>query len=297
MKKEDELKRLLDKPDLKCLSGSRLYGTSTPESDWDYRGFVFPPFEYLIGFHPFKCAELEGDHKIHSANQFLNLVLKGDPQCTELLFAPEGCILEISERGKAILAMRDDVVSMAIFGRIMGYSVGEWRKAMAIQIVPSKRKTEKEDLINSIRNLYSPDKDSMDRFIEMLDSFDEKIEVSSTKGLGQKRREDVHKYGYCRKSAAHSIRLLGQLIELMETGKMTFPRPESDFLIRIRNGEFEKEKLQEMYDEAVMTCEKIKEKSVLPKIPNCKKVWAKYEKMVAEILLEDPRIKLIASSK
>lgn len=38
-----------DNPDLLCVTGSRLYGVSTPDSDTDYRGFVAEPLSYLIG--------------------------------------------------------------------------------------------------------------------------------------------------------------------------------------------------------------------------------------------------------
>ena len=44
----------LDKPDLLAVSGSRLYGMETESSDWDYRGFVLPPLEYIIGLNRFE---------------------------------------------------------------------------------------------------------------------------------------------------------------------------------------------------------------------------------------------------
>lgn len=47
-------------------------------------------------------------------------------------------------------------------------------------------------------------------------------------------------FGYDTKYAMHIIRLLGEAKELMETGRMTFPRPNKDELIAIRKGEFKR---------------------------------------------------------
>jgi predicted nucleotidyltransferase len=51
------------------------------------------------------------------------------------------------------------------------------------------------------------------------------------------RPELNEKYGYDTKSAMHIFRLLGEGIELMNTGKITLPRPDKDWLIAIRKGE------------------------------------------------------------
>jgi hypothetical protein len=79
------------------------------------------------------------------------LVLKGDPQLSELLFAPKEKILKCDHAGEEVLKLREYIISNAIFGRIMGYSIGEWRKAMAIQVVPVKWKKEKHEVYNYSR--------------------------------------------------------------------------------------------------------------------------------------------------
>jgi hypothetical protein len=284
VKYEELLAEVLEKPDFLCESGSHLYGMNTPESDYDLRGFTMPPIPYLIGVVNFKAAELEGDTKIYSLKHFLGLVMKGDPQCTELFFASEKNIVECSELGKEVMNLKGDLISNAIYGRIMGYSTGEWRKAMAIKVVPTKWKKEKHEVINDIRNKWQPDKASMDSIIKILEDLDETKTVSSMAQLGAKRKADIEKYGFCRKSAAHSIRLVKQLTELMLDGTMTFPRPDAKLLLSIRNGEYTKEQLEVMHDDVVATAEAARSRSVLPDKPNEKKVWETYYKLTMDML-------------
>ena len=285
MKTEKLLQIALENPDFLCESGSHLYGMATPESDYDLRGFVIPPIDYLIGVQTFKAAELEGDTKIYHLQQFLKLVLKGDPQCSELLYANSHNVKAITSAGQAIVYhLKEDLISNAIFGRIMGYSTGEWRKAMAIKLVPKKMGREKKEIINDIRNLWHPDKETMDLIIKTLEELDEMEVVSSKAGLGVKRKADIERYGFCRKSAAHSIRLVKQVTELMETGTMVFPRPDAELLLDIRNGKYTKEELEELHNEVVAEAEAARDRSVLPDRPNEKRVWEVYRELVSEKL-------------
>lgn len=36
------------------ITGSQLYGTATPTSDFDYVGITFAPTEYILGFDRFE---------------------------------------------------------------------------------------------------------------------------------------------------------------------------------------------------------------------------------------------------
>lgn len=291
MEIEEKLKNdAKNNPDFLWISGSNLYGTNVINSDMDLRGFIIPPFEYLIGVNKFESIEFtEEDHKIYSLKYFIELVLKGDPLAVEGLFAPQTHIKILSERGSEILALKEDMISMNLFKRIFGYSISEWRKAMAIKIVSEKKPKEKFELIEDIRNLYSPNKETMDSIVDILDSMDAKKVVPSLSGIGEKRKEDVEKYGYCRKSACHAIRLLDQLSEIMLTGKITFPRPNAEFLKDIRNGKYSKKELEEIYLHLSDEVDSKKGMSILPEKPNAKKVWDEYKRIVGRFLMCDTR--------
>lgn len=70
--------------------------------------------------------------------------------------------------------------------------------------------------------------------------------------LGQKGQKNIHradleeKHGYDTKYAMHVIRLYGEARELMESGRITLPRPNKDELIEIRKGKYSLAEIQEM---------------------------------------------------
>ena len=72
------------------LTGSRVYGTSTPESDYDYRGVAIPPKRYFFGCSSrFNQAEMpEDDSVVYDIRKFLSLAIDNNPNIIELLYIP-----------------------------------------------------------------------------------------------------------------------------------------------------------------------------------------------------------------
>lgn len=70
--------------------------------------------------------------------------------------------------------------------------------------------------------------------------------------LGQKGQKNVHRaelekeHGYDTKYAMHVIRLYGEAKELMEHGRITLPRPNSDELIEIRKSKYSLAEIQKL---------------------------------------------------
>lgn len=80
------------------------------------------------------------------------------------------------------------------------------------------------------------------------------------------------KFGYDTKHGMHLYRLVDECRELMTTGKITFPRPDSEHLLAIKNGLYSFEQLLEKFETVNEELEDILKISILPDQPQAKKV-------------------------
>ena len=87
---------------------------------------------------------------------------------------------------------------------------------------------------------------------------------------GKRGQKNVHRktleseHGFDTKYAMHIIRLLDEGRELMETGNITLPRPNSDYLIAVRNGEVPLDELTRDFEETLEAAKLAQENSPLP---------------------------------
>jgi predicted nucleotidyltransferase len=90
--------------------------------------------------------------------------------------------------------------------------------------------------------------------------------MTGTKGRGKKgqRPEIEAKFGYDVKAAMHTLRLLNECKELLSEGTITLPRPERDFLIRVRTGKYSMDKVVAMAQKLFSECEAAAKSSPLP---------------------------------
>ena len=104
----------------------------------------------------------------------------------------------------------------------------------------------------------------MKQFLGFAD--DQLKRMTGKKGRGKKgqRPEIEKKYGYDVKAAMHTLRLLHECKELVSSGKITLPRPERDFLIRVRTGKYSMEKVLVMAEKLFSECEEAARSSSLP---------------------------------
>jgi len=86
------------------------------------------------------------------------------------------------------------------------------------------------------------------------------------RGRGKKgqRPELEQKYGYDIKAGMHVLRLLYECKELLSEGTITLPRPERDFLIRVRTGKYSMDKVLAFAQKLLVECDKAANASSLP---------------------------------
>ena len=90
--------------------------------------------------------------------------------------------------------------------------------------------------------------------------------MTGKKGHGKKgqRPEIERRFGYDVKAAMHTLRLLYECKELMTEGRITLPRPERDFLIRVRTGKYSIDKVLGFANKLFVECEHAAKSSSLP---------------------------------
>ena len=90
--------------------------------------------------------------------------------------------------------------------------------------------------------------------------------ITGEKGRGAKGRRPEYEgaFGYDTKAAMHCLRLYLECIELMRFGTITLPRPEREYLIAARSGEWTLEKFLGETDRLNREAEIVTQASSLP---------------------------------
>ena len=115
-----------------CVAGSRLYGTSTETSDYDYRGIIIPSKEYFLGFAK-KVEQIidskdGNDRVLWELRKFFSLALDCNPSIIEILFVPEDRWIQSSDIWKQIISHRDWFVSKKARWTFSGYAISQLKR-------------------------------------------------------------------------------------------------------------------------------------------------------------------------
>lgn len=96
------------------------------------------------------------------------------------------------------------------------------------------------------------------------------------------RKAEKEEYGYDPKAAMHMIRGVQECLELLRTGKMTFPRPEKTLLLNIRTGKLGLKEVLDLY--GVLRNEVLGAEKNTPLPPECDR--EKVSKLVSGAILK-----------
>lgn len=115
---------------LSTIVGSRLHGTATPDSDYDYRGVFMNTIEDIIS--PFRSpkeaswVEGEMDNTSYELRHFCKMCTQGNPSCLEVLV---GIPKEITPEGEELRALLPKFISkQRCFDAFMGYGRNQEKK-------------------------------------------------------------------------------------------------------------------------------------------------------------------------
>lgn len=187
---------------LKCVIGSKLYGTDNEDSDTDQMGVCVEPLEVIAGFGEFeqcirqtrdKDGRMLTESKVYGLKKFLRLALGGNPDVTPLFFVPTQFHTVSVATGRQMQELAPHVVSRKSGVKFLGYMESQRQRLLGER---GQKKVQRPDL--------------------------------------------VEKYGYDTKYAMQLLRLGLNGIELLYTGTMVFPMIDvhRELLSDVRNGKW-----------------------------------------------------------
>jgi predicted nucleotidyltransferase len=220
------------------VGGSGLHGAQVKAGhDDDFFGIFIEPPNKVIGLHEYQhyVWSTSGDHErnvpgdvdicLYSLRKWARLASGGNPTALGYLFVPPERLLDLDSGGF-----------------IKRYS---WLTVL-----------QNRDLFISrtcVKSFEGFARHQLER-------------ITGERGLGKhgQRPELEEKFGYDVKAAMHVIRLLGEGIEILEHGNITYPRPNKGILIAIRSGKYELSFIKEMADVLFADLERAARESTLP---------------------------------
>lgn len=111
------------------LGGSRAYGTSTPTSDWDWRGIAMNTPQEILLRQDFEQVENRAtDTVIYSFNKMIGLLAECNPNTIEILgLKPEHYVM-MSDVGREMVVNADMFLSKQAKQKFAGYAKQQLRK-------------------------------------------------------------------------------------------------------------------------------------------------------------------------
>jgi predicted nucleotidyltransferase len=280
----------------KTKFGSHLYGTSTPESDHDFRGVFLPTLRecYLNKIPEVYTDPTEEDTQLFSLHKFLNLAGTGQPIAIEMLAAEGDNLLISSPLWDYIRSNRKKFYTKKM-DAFFGYS----RSMAAKYAVRSERLNALEALICLIKEVYgngdkiyeaklsdlwqhlplseflSKEKDDKgyDFYVVLNRKYRDNTPIkhflNAMNDLAGEYGDRVKKAAANEidwKAVAHAFRVGYQVLQIAETGDLTFPLIKADYLRDMRYGKlhFSNDGVSDALRQLVEDAEKAIAKSDLP---------------------------------
>ena len=286
---------------VKMVFGSHLYGTSTPESDKDFKGIFMPTKEQIfLGHIPKSYNETtkQGDEKntsedidteIYSLHYFIKLACEGQTVALDMLHAPDNMILETSYIWKSLVKNREKFYTKNLKAFI-GYAR---RQASKYGIKGSRLNAVKKvislllDYDESVKMGHIWSLLPIEEHLYMIETNTNNVRQYQVCGkiiqetakvgyvldilarfyeeYGKRAREAAENKNIDWKAISHALRAALQVRELLQHNTITFPLKDATVLRKIKQGELDYKKIvAPMLEDLMAQVEELSEKSKLP---------------------------------
>ncbi len=255
------------------LGGSHAYGTDVADSDLDIRGCTLNSKAEILGSDNFEqFINNDTDTIIYAFNKFVQLLTNVNPNIVEICGLKNEHYLYVSPIGQELLDNRDMFLSKKVAHSFGGYATAQLRK-LDNKSARSLEQAEKEaHILNSINNaaldfkgkFFDYPDDAIKLYIDdaVNEEYDKEIfmDVNLThyplrdyKSMWSIMHNVVKDYAKLEqtgrnkeairgdklaKHMMHLIRLYLMCLDILERGEIVTYRPEHEFLMGIRNGDY-----------------------------------------------------------
>lgn len=113
----------------KGLLGSQAYGTSTPESDYDYKSIHVQPIREILGFDYQPQIDFTKDDVSYEVRRYLELAQSANPTVLELMFLESNKTIVTSREFELIRSNRYKFLTKKCQWSFSGYAVDQIKKA------------------------------------------------------------------------------------------------------------------------------------------------------------------------
>lgn len=236
----------------KTVAGSRLYGTSGPDSDTDLRGVCLMPRAALLGFSRFEQHQThhrETDIVIYGLTKFFMLTRNNNPNLLDILFSPPSAWLMDTATWRRVYSERDTFLSQRLRYTFSGYAVSQLKRIKGHRrwlTDPPERKPVAKDFRGRIetgekgeQNLVFPSIHFEQQYKAVAKTW--KDYQRWLKERNPKRAELERRYGYDVKHASHLVRLMVQAQNVLAkcTYNPVLSGDDLDLVLGVLGGEWE----------------------------------------------------------
>lgn len=238
------------------------------------------------------------DDESYSIQQFIKLLLEGQTGNLDMLFCPENMIIHKTEEWDLIVNNKDKFLhsgtsafvgytkkQAAKYG-VKGFRVGALREILDYlhnyrddhklgDIIRSMELPKNENIkIVEIQGKTGPEKhlEVCDRKVPLHAT--NKYAISVYKRIfdmyGERALKAEKNEGIDWKALSHAVRVANESIELLTTGKITFPRPDRDLLREIKQGILPYKEVEKIIEKGLVHVEEAQKTSKLPLKPDYK---------------------------
>lgn len=284
-------------------SDEDFLGVFLPSSD-DLLGLQNRPSEWTqndkVSTGP-RNEKGDTDCKYLAVYEFFNQAAQGQSQALELFFVPKEHVIITSPEWEAICKKKYLFISQKGIRPIIGFAIAQMHKAVIkgenlnkinALIEHCDKQIENNNGRSTIKDHFNQDKTMFGVPIEWhtnehgydlvriagrdydvgttIKRFREGLEILEKKYGSRVRLAAQMTYDF--KSVTHAFRLIGEAEEFIQTGKITFPRPDADFLLKVKKGEYHGDVSEEIQRRLDFIDKVLTPASDLPLLPDYSKI-------------------------